>query len=163
MRLLFLFAAVFPGTLSLTDMSRADTGIDVTEGLSIRLIADDDLVPDCTNVSVDPANRVVASGPGYIRLLRDQNENGVFDQFHDLVKGISHGAQGLCFDGGDLYYVADNGVWKVSDSDGDGLVDSKPQQMLKIKTGGEHDAHALRKGPDGAVVLDRRQRHEGNV
>ncbi len=138
---------------SSTQVFAGDTGIDVADGLTIRLVADDDLVPDCTTVTVDSLGQVVASGPGYIRALIDNNNDGVFDMEKTLVEGISHGAHGLCFDAGDLYFVADGGVWKVSDSDDDGFVDSQPQRMLEIKTGGEHDAHAVRKGPDGYWYL----------
>ena len=66
---------------------------------------------------------------------------------------LNHGAQGLCFHDGDLYYTANNGIWKVVDTDDDGFVDAEPSQVLEIKTGGEHDAHALRVGPDGFWYL----------
>ena len=96
---------------------------------------------------------VVASGPGYIRRLIDQNLDGLFDVGETLVDGPGHGAHGLCFDDADLYYVGDNGVWKVTDTDDDGTPDSPPIRVLEIKTGGEHDAHALRKGPDNHWYL----------
>ncbi len=145
----------FPLSLILccVHVNASDTGIEVTAGLSIRHVADDDLVPDCTTVTIDSLGNVAASGPGYIRTLLDKNGDGNFDAYRTLVDGPGHGAQGLCFDAGDLYFVADRGVWKVSDTDADGFVDSKPQRMLEITTGGEHDAHALRKGPDGFWYL----------
>jgi putative heme-binding domain-containing protein len=138
---------------AMTPVFGDQTGVDLALGLKIHQVADDDLVPDCTCITVDPAGRVVASGPGYIRLLIDQNQDGLFDVGETLVDGPSHGAHGLCFDAADLYFVGDNGVWKVSDTDNDGIVDSPPLRMLEIKTGGEHDAHALRKGPDGHWYL----------
>ena len=128
-------------------------GIDVADGLTIVQVADDDLVPDCTTVTVDPRGRVVASGPGYIRLLMDKDDNGVFDQFETLLDRPSHGAHGLCFDGRALYFVGDDGVWKVTDPDADDPVDTQPVRVLEIKTGGEHHAHAVRKGPDGFWYL----------
>ncbi|TWU06300.1 Cytochrome c [Stieleria varia] len=125
----------------------------VAEGLTIRQVADDDLVPDCTAITTDPVGRIVASGPGYIRVLMDGDGDGVFETSRTLVDGLNHGAQGLCFHDGDLYYTANNGIWKVADTDDDGFVDSEPSQMLEIKTGGEHEAHALRMGPDGYWYL----------
>ena len=133
---------------SLTSLAVSQEGIDVALGLTIRQVADDDLVPDCTTIAVDPRGRIAASGPGYIRVLTDPNKDGLFDGEQTLVDGPSHGAHGLCFDGDTLFYVGDNGVWKV-----DLANDSTPTRVLEIKTGGEHDAHALRKGPDGYWYL----------
>ncbi len=109
MRIFLIFAGI---TLVANHLGAADTGIDVAIGLTIRHVGDDDLVPDCTSVTVDPAGHVVASD-----------------------------------------FVGDGGIWMVSDSDNDGFVDTEPNRVLEIKTGGEHDAHALRKGPDGYWYL----------
>ncbi len=122
--------------------------IELADGLNIRQVADDDLVPDCTNITVDPRGNVIASGPGYLRMLVDEDDDGRFDRFVTLADGPSHGAHGLYCDGAMMLYVGDNGVWKLTDLDGDGIVDSPAVRMLEIKTGGEHDAHAIRKGPD---------------
>ena len=134
-------------------LSWADDSIDVAEGLTIRLIADDDAVPDCTSITVDSSDNIIAAGPGYIRMLLDSNGNGTIDDSILLTDHPRHGAQGLCVDGGSLYYVANNGIWRMDDSDGNGIVDTEPSMVLAAKTGGEHDAHALRKGPDGFWYL----------
>jgi putative heme-binding domain-containing protein len=131
----------------------SEAGIDMAPGMSIRQVADDDLVPDCTTVAVDSEGSVIASGPGYIRRLRDSDGDGRFDQFTTIVDGPSHGAHGLCFDDGSLFYVGDNGVWQVGHADQAASSFPSPRRVLEIKTGGEHDAHALRKGPDGFWYL----------
>lgn len=148
-RIALLLFPIMIGTTAAAD----DVGIEVAEGLQITLAADDEVVPDCTNITIDSSGHVVASGPGYIRLLKDEDGDGRFEGYVTLTGSPARGAHGLCFDDGNLYFVGDNGVWRLTDSNSDGIVDSLPLKMMSIKTGGEHDAHALRKGPDGNWYL----------
>ncbi|MEM8672015.1 MAG: hypothetical protein AAGG48_31145 [Planctomycetota bacterium] len=127
--------------------------IRVADGLQIQLIADQDQVPDCTNVTVDARGTIYASGPGYLRAFVQSDREDSLSLVSELIGRPKRGAHGLFCDGDDLYFVGDGGVWKMTDSDGDGLPDSEPIRVLAIKTGGEHDAHALRKGPDGYFYL----------
>jgi len=130
----------------------ASRAIKLADGLTIRHVAADDLVPDCTAMTTDQRGRIFASGPGYVRLLLDRDQDGIYDATETLVHAPSHGAHGLCVDGDVLYYVGDNGVWCVDTIDSADR-DKAPVRVLEIKTGGEHDAHALRKGPDGHWYL----------
>ena len=61
------------------------------------------------------------------------------------------GAQGLCYAFGSLYVMESgrqNGLVRVSDTDGDGLLDKK-ELLLNIFGGGEHGTHAIVPTPDG--------------
>jgi len=131
----------------------ASKAVNVTKDLTIRLVADDDLVPDCTAIATDAAGRVLASGPRYLCELLDRDSDGIYDARKLIVEAPSHGAHGLCVDGDTLYYVGDNGVWKINRFSTETAANLKPVRVLEIKTGGEHDAHALRKGPDGFWYL----------
>ena len=131
----------------------ASRAVNVTDGLTIRLVADDDLVPDCTAIATGPDGRVFASGPRYLCELLDQDSDGIYDARKLIVEAPSHGAHGLCVDGDTLYYVGDNGVWKIKRFASESAPNLNPVRVLEIKTGGEHDAHALRKGPDGFWYL----------
>lgn len=131
----------------------ASKAVKVSDGLSIQLIADDDLVPDCTAIAMGAGGRLLASGPRYLCELLDQDSDGIYDARRLIVEAPSHGAHGLCIDGDTLYYVGDNGVWKISQSAFENVNKVMPERVLEIKTGGEHDAHALRKGPDGFWYL----------
>ena len=75
----------------------AEDPIWVAEGLTIRQVADDDLVPDCTAVTTDTAGRIVASGPGYIRVLLNANDDGVFENSWTLVDGLEPRCAGIVF------------------------------------------------------------------
>lgn len=102
---------------SQTRVERSETAsraVKVSDGLTIRLIADDDLVPDCTAIATGPEGRLFASGPGYVCELLDQDSDGIYDARRVIVDAPSHGAHGLCVEGDALYYVGDNGVWRVN-------------------------------------------------
>ncbi|QDT39786.1 c-type cytochrome [Stratiformator vulcanicus] len=61
-------------------------------------------------------------------------------------------AQGLLVAYGGLYVVrnGNSGLFKVTDSDGDGEYDSA-KKLTDFDGGGEHGPHAIRKGPDGRL------------
>lgn len=60
-----------------------------------------------------------------------------------------NGAQGLCWAFGALYVMETGvGVQRVTDTNGDGLLDSK-QLLVEVKGGGEHGTHAIVKTHDG--------------
>ena len=120
----------------------ASKAVKVSDGLSIQLIADDDLVPDCTAIAMGAGGRLLASGPRYLCELLDQDSDGIYDARRLIVEAPSHGAHGLCIDGDTLYYVGDNGVWKISQSAFEDVNKAMPERVLEIKTGGEHDALA---------------------
>lgn len=117
-------------------------------GFEVSLYADDDLAHDIHALTIDSLGRVVVSGPGYIRILIDQDGDGRADQARTFAEPTA-GAQGMFFHGRDLLCTVDGGLVRYRDRDGDDRADGPPQVFLRIKTGGEHDAHALRRGPDG--------------
>lgn len=55
----------------------------------------------------------------------------------------------MAFDESGLLCIGDGGLWKFLDVNNNAMADAAPEQLLSIKTGGEHDAHEIRKGPDG--------------
>src|SRR5262249_18306201 len=62
------------------------------------------------------------------------------------------GAMGLFWEGDDLYCMGDGGLRRWRDAGGAGR--NKPPELLyPLKTGGEHDAHAIRRGPDGWLYV----------
>ncbi len=65
------------------------------------------------------------------------------------------GAQGMLWHKGVLWVSLNEsktpGVWKVTDSDGDGEFD-KPEYVLPVKGRGEHGPHALVPSPDGEWI-----------
>lgn len=126
-----------------------DLGLNVPEGFTVTRFADDSLAHDIFSMTIDSLGRVVVSGPGYVKILVDSNNDGKADRVIDFADGPASGAQGLCFLGRNLLCTGDAGLVLYKDENADDRVDGPPETFLKIKTGSEHNAHAVRRGPDG--------------
>jgi putative heme-binding domain-containing protein len=126
-------------------------GLRLPAGFSITLYADSDLANDVTAMTLDAEGRVVLTGPGYIRTLLDTNNHGRAEQAV-LFAATQTGGAGMCFEGGDLYFVGDGYLSRYRDADGDGVADGAPERLLPVASG-EHGGHAVRKGPDGWLYL----------
>src|SRR6516165_5613632 len=135
--------------------ARADSvqyGLRVPDGFEVTEYAGSDLANDIFCMTIDPRGRVVVSGRGYTRILVDDGK-GKAARAIDFLAGPKDGAMGLLWEGDSLYVIGDGGLRRYRDADGDGKPDGPPELIRALKTGGEHDAHALRRGPDGWLYL----------
>lgn len=126
-----------------------EPGIQVPEGFQVESFADDDLAHDIHSLSIDSLGRICVSGPGYVRILIDSDNDGKADavrQFADLPKT---GSQGMFWLGRNLMCAGDDGLLLFRDENRDDRADGPPQVFLKIAAGGEHHVHSVQKGPDG--------------
>jgi putative membrane-bound dehydrogenase-like protein len=123
--------------------------LNVPEGFEVTLYADDDLAHDIYSMTIDSQGRVVVAGAGYVRILKDNNGDGVAETYTQFADGPKNGAMGMYFLGPDLICTGDAGLLRYKDTDRDDRADGEPDVFLKMKTGGEHDSHAIRRGPDG--------------
>ena len=130
----------------------AQEPIKVPQGFKIVKVADDNLATNIYSLTVDTKGHTVVAGPGYIRRLIDTDADGIYDEALQISNVPINGAQGLYFDDETLFAVGDQGVLRLSDSDNDGFLDQS-KVALAIKTGGEHDSHAIRRGPDDKWYL----------
>lgn len=121
----------------------------VPEGFAVRLYADDELAHNIFSMTLDAKGRVVVSGPGYVRILLDTDDDGKADTFKQFADGPKAGAQGMYFLGRDLLCTGDQGIVRYRDDDADDRADGPPDLLVKIKTGGEHHTHSIQRGPDG--------------
>ncbi len=126
-----------------------ELGVQVPEGFEVTLFADDDLAHDIYSLTIDSFGRVVVSGAGYVRILNDTDADGKADSYVQYVDGPRTGAQGMYFYGRDLICAGDGGLIRYRDRNADDRADGPPDVFLKVKAGGEHDLHAMRKGADG--------------
>jgi putative heme-binding domain-containing protein len=134
-------------------------GLRVPPGFEVREFAGDDLAHDIFTMTLDPRGRVVVAGRGYIRLLIDDDGDGRADRAVQIADHPKDGAMGILWEGDTLYAVGDGGLrrFKIdpvrAGSVSDGLPLATSELLYKLKTGGEHHAHALRRGPDGWLYL----------
>lgn len=127
-------------------------GLKVPPGFTVTEYAGPALANDIYTLHVDARGRVVVAGRGYVREIVDSDGDGRADRAIELVAGLKDGPMGLLWEGGDLYLVADGGLKRYRGVDGMKPA-MNPETVLAVRTAGEHDAHAVRRGPDGALYL----------
>jgi putative membrane-bound dehydrogenase-like protein len=127
----------------------ASAMVRVPDGFEVVEYAGDDLAHDIYALTLDSQGRVAVSGAGYVKLLIDQNGDGRAESTKTFATGPKTGAQGMFFHGRTLLCVGDAGLLRYRDQNGDDVADGPPDVMLKLATGGEHDAHSIQQGPDG--------------
>jgi putative heme-binding domain-containing protein len=127
-------------------------GLRVPPGFEVTEFADSTLANDIFCMTVDPKGRVVVSSRGYIRLLLDEKGDGRATRALDFAGAPKDGAMGLFWEGDNLYCMGDGGLKRYRDAGGAGRM-KPPELLAKFTTGGEHAAHAIRRGPDGWLYV----------
>ncbi len=127
--------------------------ISVPPGFVAAIVADNALAPDIYTMTIDETGRVLVAGRGYVRVLVDDNGDGIADRSIDLIDGLQSGPMGLFAEGESLYVVTDGGLQRYRGYNGKDKLTKPPETLVKLKTTGEHDAHAVRRGPDGWLYL----------
>jgi putative heme-binding domain-containing protein len=129
---------------------RVQHGLRVPDDFEVSEYAGSDLANDIYCMTIDPQGRVIVSGRGYTRILVDDGR-GKAARAIDFLAGAKDGAMGLLGEGDSLFVVGDGGLRRYREKGG--KPDGAPELIRALKTGGEHDAHALRRGPDGWLYL----------
>jgi putative heme-binding domain-containing protein len=126
-------------------------GLKVPAGFTVTEFVGPELANDIYCLTISPAGEIVVSGRGYVKQLVDDNGDGRADRAILLADHPKDGAMGLLVDDGHLYVMGDGGLrrmpWKP------GAFTDKSELLVKLKTGGEHAAHAISRGPDGMLYL----------
>lgn len=108
------------------------------------------------SLTVDPKGRLVASDQGNAGLfVITPGSNGQPTKVQKMPVELS-GAQGLLYAFDALYAVVNggpgSGLHRLTDTDGDGLVD-KDEHTMHLDGGGEHGPHAVVLSPDGKSLF----------
>jgi putative membrane-bound dehydrogenase-like protein len=152
----FMASFLFPVVAALVLPSAAQNpglGLRVPPGFEVTEFADSKLANDIYCMTIDPKGRVVVASRGYIRILVDDDGDGRADRAIDFADTPADGAMGLLWEDSTLYVTGDGGLRRFEDANGDGKADGPSTLIKAMKTGGEHTAHALRRGPDGWLYL----------
>ncbi len=143
---LLLLTAVFANSIP-----AAVPGIDVAAGYVLEEFCDTSMTPDVWAMTIDDQGRIYVSGRGYIRRLIDSDNDGKADRVEDVPNAPKVGAMGLWRDPDALFFVADGGLWRIP-MRGDTAI-GPVQRLLSLRAQSEHDAHAVRRGPDGWLYV----------
>ncbi len=128
-------------------------GLSLPPGFELTEFADAHLANDIYSMTLDPRGRIVVAGRGYIRILVDDDGDGRADRAIEFSDGPRDGAMGLLWEADTLYATGDGGLCAYRDADGDGRADGPSTLVRAMKTGGEHHAHDIRRGPDGWLYV----------
>src|SRR6187549_3675248 len=100
-----------------------EPGIQVPAGFRVEQFADDDLAHDVHSMTLDSQGRVVVSGPGYVRILLDTDNDGKADAYRQFVDKPATGSQGMFFLGSSLLCAGDEGLQIFRDDNLDDVAD----------------------------------------
>ncbi len=146
---------MFPALLlaALPGAPHAAVDVKLPAGFTAKVYADNPLAPDAYTMTIDAEGRVLVAGKGYVRALEDTDNDGVADRAVDIVTDLKQGPMGLLAEGDSLFVVCDGGLKRYRGYTGKDKLKGPPETLLALKTGGEHDAHAVRRGPDGWLYV----------
>ena len=106
------------------------------------------------SMALDGDGHVLVSSRGYIRRLRDTDGDGFLETSELVYRGPGSGCQGMLVVDSTLYYSGGRGVEKIPlPAAGAEPFAGKAELVLPCAAGGEHNAHALRRGADGFLYL----------
>src|SRR5207249_2218265 len=119
-------------------------------GFHIYRAASPELTGGSYAMTFDGQGRLLVGDGTAIRRLSDTNQDGVFDSFEVIAKGLGpRGPQGLLVWGDRLYAVGGDGVQLFDGYGSAAPLLHRGRLGRPFKTGGDHDGHTILRGHDG--------------
>ena len=128
-------------------------GLRLPEGFEVFEYANHEYANDIYTMTTDPKGQITVAGRRYIRMLVDRDKNGQADQAIQFPNGPLDGAMGLFWENNTPFFTGDSGLHCYRDENGHLHADGPAKQLADMKTGGEHSAQAIRRGPDGWLYV----------
>ncbi len=100
--------------------------------------------------SNDPVKQQLAERPHRILRLEDTDGDGRFDR-HTVFADKMMFLEGTMWLDGSLYVSAAPTIWKLTDTNGDGVADRREEWLTRTLTGCANDLHGPYPGPDGWI------------
>jgi putative membrane-bound dehydrogenase-like protein len=177
--LLWLLSSIVAASCPAADFTFGDQVLTVPDGFSIELVAQSPLVDRPVAADLDDEGNLYvtdSSGsndapqkqlelkPHRVVRLTDSTGSGKYDRRTVYADKMMFPAGAMWLDGS-LYVGAPPSIWKLTDTNGDGVVDVREEWMQgKTLTGCANDLHGPYAGPDGLIYWAKgafaEQRHE---
>ncbi len=160
------FTVRFTLSLEAGELKLAGRTFKVPEGFTIERVAGPPLVDRPITAAFDDGGRLyvsdssgsndnvkkqLAEKPHRIVRLEDTNDDGTFDKRVVFADKMMF-PEGTMWYGGSLYVAAPPSIWKLTDTDGDGVADQRVEWFAgKTLTGCANDLHGPYLGLDGWI------------
>ncbi len=126
-------------------------GLRLARGFVANQYAGPQLANDIRALTLDDDGQVTVAIPGAIKILRDENQDGIADRAvlfaHSLVDNSA-----LLWVGDDLYAIAGRNLIRYTDADEDGVADGPAEVVLELE-GLPEGSGGLGMGPDGSLYI----------
>jgi putative heme-binding domain-containing protein len=136
-------------TLFLASPLTPAPGLRVPPGFLVTEYSDSALANDIYSMTLDPRGRIVVAGRGYIRILVDDDGDGRADRAIPIADAPADGAQGMLWEGNSLFFSGGGGLRRYRMSADSEHALGSSELIRAARTGGEHESHAIKRGPDG--------------
>lgn len=153
-------------TVAQREPEQAVDGLEVGEGLEVKLAAHEPRIKNLTNLDIDDRGRVwVCDVMNYRRnagsrpegdrilILEDTNQDGIMDTEKVFYQGTDiDSAMGICVLGNEVIVSAAPYIWRLIDDDGDDVADRKIAMFTQTgQPQHDHSNHSFIFGPDGKL------------
>lgn len=130
------------------------TRLQVAEGYAVRLFAHGLNRPRLMAIGPDGQLYVAERGANRIVRLSDKNSDGRSDETTVVVANLT-GVHSLEWYGQDLYAAGNATVWRLHDSNADGVFDRSETSVVVdgLPNDGGHSTRTARIGPDGMLYV----------
>jgi putative membrane-bound dehydrogenase-like protein len=128
-------------------------GLRVPAGFEVVEWSGPAVAADIQALCAHPKGGVIVSGPGYVRWLRDLDQDGRAENVTEMVPSLPAGAMGIWCEGNTLFVTDSSRLLRYIDRDDDGRMDGEPAVLFRVAGGGEHALHGIRRGRDGWLYL----------
>ena len=126
-------------------------GLSLPPGFEVSLVAGDELVHDAFVMTVHPKGHVLVGGRGYLKVLVDADGDGKAESAKTIDARPDLFPMGLWWTEKEFLFVSDKGLWSLPM---EGLTPKGPATLVEaVKAKGEHEAHAVKRGPDGWLYV----------
>ncbi len=125
----------------------------IPDGFEIAEVCSQSLAPDIYSMTLSPRGDLVVSSQGYVRVLKDRDGDGAIESFVTFIEGPEDGAMGMFWEGAAFFLTGEGGLWRYQDKNQDDIADGTGVLISPFRTGNEHGAHAIRRGPDGWLYV----------
>ena len=146
-----------PVTVQTTDATRKgvfaqERTINLPPGFQVNMYAVG--IQGVRMLGLSPDGVLYATSPngGRVVTLPDANNDGVADEIKTFADNLG-GVHGIAFKDKSVFVATESSIFRLEDSDGDGVADKRDRLANDLPSGGGHSTRTIAFGPDGKLYV----------